>query len=51
MSQETKKAKTKDGRIVEVYKLKPGYSTPDHKWCNFNGCTETFTDDELTFIS
>lgn len=50
MSQEAKKAKTKDGRVIEVYKLKNGTPTLDHVWCNLNGCTETFTKNELTFL-
>jgi len=51
MSQETKKAKVKeDNRLIEVYKLKEGYPTELHKWCNFKGCTETFTDNELEFL-
>lgn len=51
MSQEIKKVKVKkDNRVIEVYKLKEGTPTELHKWCNFNGCTETFTDDELIFL-
>jgi len=47
----TKNAKVKGTyRIVTVYRLTTGTPTADHIWCNFNGCTETFTDNELEFI-
>lgn len=52
MSQEIKKAKVKGtDRIIEVYKLKEGTPTELHKWCNFSGCKETFTENELEFLS
>lgn len=49
---EVKKAKVKGtDRVVEVYKLKYGYPTQLHIWCNYSGCTETFKESELEFIN
>jgi len=49
---DAKKAKVKGtDRIVEVYKLKTGTPTSKHIWCNCSGCSETFTDDQLEFLS